>query len=162
MRQACPLSSSPATADCSSPRRSWSGSLPDGVAGKVNNLNVFVRNCTFVNGPNTTICGLLKGSLTVDNCAFINNRVTTMDVRGPDPNAITKVNFRSQHFPFGNGNEYDRYYDFFSIHVLQPLSMAEGSRRLRCCSRMRSADTKITASNLFEWGWPVRSPSFYI
>ena len=42
---------------------------------------------------NTTICGLLKGSLTVDNCAFINNRVTTMDVRGPDPNAITKVNF---------------------------------------------------------------------
>ena len=67
----------------------------DGVAGKVNNLNVFVRNCTFVNGPNTTICGLLKGSLTVDNCAFINNRVTTMDVRGPDPNAITKVNFRN-------------------------------------------------------------------
>lgn len=65
----------------------------DGVAGKVNNLNVFIRNCTFVNGPNTTICGLLKGSLTVDNCAFINNRVTTMDVRGPDPNAITKVNF---------------------------------------------------------------------
>lgn len=61
----------------------------DGVAGKVNNLNVFIRNCTFVNGPNTTICGLLKGSLTVDNCAFINNRVTTMDVRGPDPNAIT-------------------------------------------------------------------------
>lgn len=67
----------------------------DGVAGKVNNLNVFVRNCTFVNGPNTTICGLLKGSLTVDNCAFINNRVTTMDVRGLDPNAITKVNFRN-------------------------------------------------------------------
>jgi len=67
----------------------------DGVAGKVNNLNVFIRNCTFVNGPNTTICGLLKGSLTVDNCAFINNRVTTMDVRGPDPNAITKVNFRN-------------------------------------------------------------------
>ena len=65
----------------------------DGVAGKVNNLNVFIRNCTFVNGPNTTICGLLKGSLTVDNCAFINNRVITMDVRGPDPNAITKVNF---------------------------------------------------------------------
>lgn len=95
MRQACPLSLSPATADCSSPRRSWSGSLPDGVAGKVNNLNVFVRNCTFVNGPNTTICGLLKGSLTVGNCAFINNRVTTMDVRGPDPNAITKVNFRN-------------------------------------------------------------------
>lgn len=67
----------------------------DGDAGKVNDLNVFVRNCTFVNGPNTTICGLLKGSLTVDNCAFINNRVTTMDVRGPDPNAITKVNFKN-------------------------------------------------------------------
>jgi len=65
----------------------------DGDKGIVNNLDVTVHNCTFVNGPNTTICGLLKGSLTVDNCVFVNNRSTIMDVRGADPNVMTAVNF---------------------------------------------------------------------
>ncbi len=67
----------------------------NGDQGKVNTLDVTVRNCTFVNGPNTAICGLLKGSLTVENNVFVNVRTTTMDVRGADPQAMTQVNFRN-------------------------------------------------------------------
>lgn len=67
----------------------------NGDQGKINDLNIIIRNCTFVNGPNTAICGLLKGSLTVENCVFANIRTTTMDVRGAAPDKMTEINFRN-------------------------------------------------------------------
>ena len=66
----------------------------NGDRGIVNNLNVIVRNCAFINAPNYALVGLLKGSVTVENCVFANIRMATMDVRGADPNTMTDIVFR--------------------------------------------------------------------
>ena len=65
----------------------------NGDRGIVNTLDVVVRNCAFINAPNYAINGLLKGSITVQNCIFVNVRMATMDVRGADPQNMTQVNF---------------------------------------------------------------------
>ncbi len=68
----------------------------NGYHGIVNNVNVVIRNCAFVNAPNYGILGMLKGcSLTVENCIFVNVRMASMDVRGADRNTLTQVNLRN-------------------------------------------------------------------
>ncbi len=67
----------------------------DGYQGVVNNVNVVIRNCTFVNCPNFGIIGMLKGgSLTVENNVFVNIRMATLDVRGADIKSVVPINFR--------------------------------------------------------------------
>lgn len=67
-----------------------------GNYGIVNNVNIIVRNCAFLNCPAHGIQGNLKGgSLTVENCVFCNVRNTTLDVQGADPNTMTQINFRN-------------------------------------------------------------------
>ncbi|MDO5759854.1 MAG: DUF1565 domain-containing protein [Bacteroidota bacterium] len=68
----------------------------NGDKGIVNNVNVIIRNCAFINAPNYAILGLLKtGSLTVENCIFVNIRMATIDVRGADPKVMTPVTLRN-------------------------------------------------------------------
>ncbi len=67
----------------------------DGKNGIINNTNVIIRNCAFINAPSYGIVGLLKGSLTVENNIFVNVRMAAMDVRGSDPNVMTTVNFKN-------------------------------------------------------------------
>lgn len=66
----------------------------DGYQGVVNNVNVVIRNCTFVNCPNFGILGMLRGgSLTVDNCVFVNVRMAAIEVRGADAKSVVPINF---------------------------------------------------------------------
>ena len=66
----------------------------DGYQGVVNNVNVVIRNCTFVNCPNFGILGMLRGgSLTVDNCVFVNVRMAAIEVRGADAKNVVPINF---------------------------------------------------------------------
>ncbi|MBQ7280353.1 MAG: DUF1565 domain-containing protein [Bacteroidales bacterium] len=66
----------------------------DGYQGVVNNVNVEVRNCAFINCPNYGIVGMLRGgSLTVDNCIFVNVRMATMDVNGADAKSVIPITF---------------------------------------------------------------------
>lgn len=67
----------------------------NGHQGVVNNLNVVIRNCAFINGPNFGILGMLKGSLLVENCIFINIRMSAIEVRGANPNVMTQVTARN-------------------------------------------------------------------
>ncbi len=67
----------------------------DGYQGVINSVNVYVRNCTFVNCPNFGIIGMLKGgSLNVENNVFVNVRMATLDVRGADIKSVIPINFR--------------------------------------------------------------------
>lgn len=67
----------------------------DGYQGVINNVNVVIRNCAFVNCPNFGIIGMLKGgSLTVENNVFVNIRMATLDVRGADIKSVVPINFR--------------------------------------------------------------------
>lgn len=68
----------------------------NGDKGIVNNVNVIIRNCAFINAPNYAILGLLKaGSLTVENCVFVNVRMASMDIRGSDPKVMTPITLRN-------------------------------------------------------------------
>lgn len=68
----------------------------NGDYGVVNNVNVVVRNCAFVNAPNYGILGMIKGcSLTVENCIFVNVRMASMEVRGADRDNMTQLTFRN-------------------------------------------------------------------
>ena len=66
----------------------------DGYQGVVNNVNVIIRNCAFLNCPNFGIVGMLQGgSLTVNNCIFVNVRMATLDVRGAAAKSIVPITF---------------------------------------------------------------------
>ena len=66
----------------------------DGYQGVVNSVNVEVRNCAFLNCPNFGILGMIKnGSLTVDNCIFVNVRMAALNVRGADAKEVIPINF---------------------------------------------------------------------
>lgn len=68
----------------------------NGDKGIVNNVNVIIRNCAFINAPNYAILDMLKaGSLTVENCIFVNVRMATMDVRGSDPKVMPPITLRN-------------------------------------------------------------------
>lgn len=67
-----------------------------GDHGVINNVNVVVKNCAFINCPNFGIVGMLKGgSLNVDNCIFVNVRMATLDVRGADKNSVIPITFEN-------------------------------------------------------------------
>ena len=66
----------------------------EGYQGVVNSVNVEVRNCAFINCPNFGILGMIKnGSLTVDNCIFVNVRMAALNVRGADAKEVVPINF---------------------------------------------------------------------
>lgn len=66
----------------------------EGYQGVVNAVNVEVRNCAFINCPNFGVLGMLKnGSLTVDNCIFVNVRMAALNVRGADAKEVIPINF---------------------------------------------------------------------
>ena len=66
----------------------------DGYQGVINEINLVVRNCAFINCPNYGIVGLLRdGSLTVDNCIFVNVRMATLDVRGGNIQKVVPITF---------------------------------------------------------------------
>lgn len=66
----------------------------DGYQGVINEVNVIIRNCAFINAPNFGIVGLLRsGSLTVDNCIFVNVRMATLDVRGGAVKTVVPITF---------------------------------------------------------------------
>lgn len=68
----------------------------NGDKGIVNNVNVIIRNCAFINAPNYAILGMLKaGSLLVENCIFVNVRMASMDIRGSDPKVMTPITLRN-------------------------------------------------------------------
>lgn len=66
----------------------------DGYQGVINAVNVVIRNCAFINCPNYGIVGMLHdGSLTIDNCIFVNVRMATLDVRGGNIKKVVPINF---------------------------------------------------------------------
>ena len=66
----------------------------DGYQGVVNQINVVIKNCAFINCPNYGIVGMLnEGSLTIDNCIFVNIRMATLDVRGANAKKIIPITF---------------------------------------------------------------------
>lgn len=66
----------------------------DGYQGVVNEVNVEIRNCAFINCPNYGIVGMLRdGSLTIDNCIFVNVRMATLDVRGANAKKVIPITF---------------------------------------------------------------------
>ena len=66
----------------------------DGYQGVVNQINVTIRNCAFINCPNYGIVGMLnEGSLTIDNCIFVNVRMATLDVRGANAKKVIPITF---------------------------------------------------------------------
>ena len=66
----------------------------EGYQGVVNNVNVVIRNCAFINCPNYGVVGMLRGgSLTIDNCIFVNVRMATLDVRGADAKGVIPITF---------------------------------------------------------------------
>ncbi|MBQ7489659.1 MAG: DUF1565 domain-containing protein [Bacteroidales bacterium] len=67
-----------------------------GDHGVINNVNVVVKNCAFINCPNYGVVGMLRGgSLTIDNCIFVNVRMATLDVRGADKSSIVPITFEN-------------------------------------------------------------------
>ena len=66
----------------------------DGYQGVVNEVNVVIRNCAFLNCPNYGIVGMMRdGSLTIDNCIFVNIRMATLDVRGANAKQVVPITF---------------------------------------------------------------------
>jgi len=66
----------------------------DGYQGVVNQINVVIKNCAFLNCPNYGIVGMLNdGSLTIDNCIFVNVRMATLDVRGANSKKVIPITF---------------------------------------------------------------------
>lgn len=66
----------------------------DGYQGVVNQINVVIKNCAFINCPNYGIVGMLnEGSLTIDNCIFVNVRMATLDVRGANIKKVIPITF---------------------------------------------------------------------
>ncbi len=64
--------------------------------GSYSNTNVEIRNCAFINAPDYGILGNLKmGSLLVDNCIFVNNRLASIEVRGGDANTMTQITVKN-------------------------------------------------------------------
>lgn len=54
---------------------------------------ITLHNCAFINAPDYAILGLFKGTLNVDNCIFVNQRMAAVDVRGSDAKVNSNVNF---------------------------------------------------------------------
>ena len=68
----------------------------DGYQGVVNQINVVIKNCAFINCPNYGIVGMLNdGSLTVSNCIFVNVRMATLDVRGANAKKVIPIRFNN-------------------------------------------------------------------
>lgn len=66
----------------------------DGYQGVINEVNITIKNCAFINAPNFGIVGLLRGgSLTIDNCIFVNVRMATLDVRGGAAKTVVPITF---------------------------------------------------------------------
>lgn len=66
----------------------------DGYQGVINAVNVVIKNCAFINCPNYGIVGMLyDGSLTIDNCIFVNIRMATLDVRGGNIKKTIPITF---------------------------------------------------------------------
>ena len=64
--------------------------------GVVNNVNIVIKNCAFINCPNYGLKGMLKGgSLTIDNCIFVNVRMATLDIRGADKSYVVPITFQN-------------------------------------------------------------------
>ena len=111
----------------------------NGDRGIVNTLDVIVRNCAFVNAPNYAINGLLKGSITVQNCIFVNVRMATMDVRGADPQNMTQVNFYDNTILFA----WSRLKDLASMGYgfrLQPGTCCDIKRNIFGCATFSAID----------------------
>ena len=66
----------------------------DGYQGVINAVNVVIKDCAFINCPNYGIVGMLnEGSLTIDNCIFVNVRMATLDVRGANAKKVIPITF---------------------------------------------------------------------
>lgn len=105
----------------------------------MNTLDVVVRNCAFINAPNYAINGLLKGSITVENCIFVNVRMTTMDVRGADPQTMTQVKFYDNTILFA----WSRLKDLASMGYgfrLQPGTCCDIQRNIFGCATFSAID----------------------
>lgn len=61
-------------------------------------VNIDITNCAFVNGSNYALLGMFKGVANVKNNIFVNNVITTCDIRGsygPFANKFSKVYFEN-------------------------------------------------------------------
>lgn len=112
----------------------------NGEKGVLNNTNIIIRNCAFLNAPNYAILGLLKaGSLTVENCIFVNVRMSTMDVRGSDPKVMTPVTIRNNTMLF----TWSRLKDLASMgygYRMQPGTCNTIERNIIGCSVFSGLD----------------------
>ncbi|MBP5365519.1 MAG: right-handed parallel beta-helix repeat-containing protein [Bacteroidales bacterium] len=68
----------------------------DGYQGVVNDVNVVVRNCTFVNCPNYGILGMIRGgSVLIENNVFVNVRMAAMEIRGAAAKTVVPVTIKN-------------------------------------------------------------------
>lgn len=107
----------------------------NGNHGIVNSTNVIIRNCALINAPNYGILGMIKGgSLLVENCIFVNVRMSAIDVRGADRQKITNITFRNNTVLFVWSRLKDLADMGYGVRLIPGTSVTLQNNIIGCCT----------------------------